>query len=160
MKTMLLADANIGLRILVGQHDIELAISDTARKHSELKFLETKRLLGELAAGRVGLVFTDAVIEEMFYVLNKSYGKSRTEISAGITALLAVEGIESTSAIREAVKLYGTMNLDIVDIKLSVLSKELGLPVLTWDKGFKHLSCEYYSPAELSIKTNDSDDDE
>ncbi|MFC5469998.1 PIN domain-containing protein [Cohnella suwonensis] len=165
MKTKLLVDANIGLRILVGQHDIDVATSDKQRKNAEFMYEETRKVLVELANGRVVLLFSDAVVEEMIFVLNKSYGRGKAEISHRISALLAVVGIESSTAIREAVKLFGTVNLDIVDIKLSVLSKELGLPVLSWDSGFKPLNCEYYSPDELHIdegadESNVDEDDE
>jgi hypothetical protein len=79
------------------------------------------------------LIFEDAVVEE-------------------------AENVESSKIIRETLRLFSTVNLDLVDIKLSVLSNELAIPVLTWDKGFSKLSCEYYSPSDVIDKEKSEDD--
>lgn len=57
--------------------------------------------------------------------------------------------VGATTAMKEAVKKFATVNLDIVDLYLTELNRENGLPVLSWDKGFEKLDCEHYSPKEI-----------
>jgi Predicted nucleic-acid-binding protein, contains PIN domain len=153
-----IADANIGMRILVGDRDI--AAAETPEKAEMLRAMyeDTRALLTQVSDGKVTLYFPDAVVEEMIFVLSKVYNLDREYISRKILTLLEADNIESTDTIRRALSQYATTNLDIVDIKLGVLSKELGSPVLTWDKGFSKLNFEYYSPRDI-IDTEDPEEE-
>ncbi|MEF3310839.1 hypothetical protein PV433_18310 [Paenibacillus sp. GYB004] len=150
------ADANIGLRILVGNHDVALAKSDAERAAAELMYLRTRSVLQKVNNGEIVLVFTDAVIEEMVFVMDRIYKVAREKISSMILLLIEADGVEASTTIRDTLRLFAKIKLDFVDIKLSVISKELGIPILTWDKGFKQLdNCEYYAPSELSIQEDE-----
>jgi predicted nucleic-acid-binding protein len=140
----LLADANIGLRILRGDKDIE------ANEDLRVMVEETREIAIKVEDGSLSLVFIDPVVAEMVYVMEKTYKESRQDISELILGLIEADGIESSKSIKEALRIYADTKLDIVDIQLNVLSKDLGIPVLTWDKGFKKLDCEYYSPSDLN----------
>lgn len=148
--TTFLADANIGLRILVGNKDIEAA-STPELKQKQQKLIETTiKLIHKVNDGDITLKFIDAVVEEMVFVLQKTYGLSKSEVSNKILGLIESENVESTETIREALRLFPTVNLDIVDIKLSVESAEQNIPVLTWDKDFSKLrNCEHYAPSDV-----------
>lgn len=145
-----IADANIGLRILVGGKDIRVA--DTPERKEELKKMvaATRAVIQKVDKGEISLVFPDAVVEEMVFVLKGIYRLDRGEISSRILGLIEADNVESSETIRETLRQFATFNLDLVDIKLSVLSAEQKHPVLTWDKGFKKLKgCEYYAPSDI-----------
>lgn len=146
----LIGDANIGLRILVGDQDIAAAVSDQQRTRITSMVTDTRALIQHVSEGKIVLVFPDSVVEEMIFVMEKIYKLPRGRIATMILALIEAEGVESSTTIRDTIKLFPVLNLDVVDIKLGVLSKEQGIPVLTWDKGFKLIAdCEYYTPSEV-----------
>ncbi len=146
------ADANIGLRILVGDQDIAAAVSDAQEEMITSMVTYTKQLVRLINEGKIILVFSDAVVEEMVFVMEKMYKVPRERIAKMITVLIEADGVEASATIRETLKLYPTLKLDLIDIKLSVISKEQGIPVLTWDKGFKVITnCDYYTPKEVII---------
>ncbi|MFD0672256.1 hypothetical protein [Cohnella sp. GCM10027633] len=149
-KEKFIADANIGLRILVGNKDIEAASTPELKERQQQIVQDTLTLIRKVAEGKITLKFPDAVVEEMVFVLQKIYGLDRAEISSKILALIEAENVESSETIRETLRQYATVSLDLVDIKLSVESAEQNIPVLTWDKGFSKLSnCEYYAPSDV-----------
>lgn len=148
--TKFIADANIGLRILVGKKDIEAAGTPELKEQLTRIVQNTLTLIYKVSEGKVTLKFPDAVVEEMVFVLQKTYGLSKDEISTKMLGLIEAENVMSSETIRETLRLFPTVNLDLVDIKLSVLSAEQKTPVLTWDKGFSKLSnCEYYAPSDI-----------
>ncbi len=145
-------DANIGLRILVGDQDIAAAVSDAQREKITSMVSYTRQLVQLVNEGKLILVFSDAVVEEMVFVMEKVYKVPRERIAMMISVLIEADGVEASTTIRETLKLYSALKLDLIDIKLSVLSKEQGIPVLTWDQGFKVITdCDYYTPKEVII---------
>lgn len=153
------ADANIGLRILVGKHDIDRAKSEEEREAAKRMYRHTRAILQKVNDGKIVLVFPDAVIEEMVFVMDRIYKVPRDKISSMILLLIEADGVEASMTVRETLRLFPTVKLDFVDIKLSIISKELGVPVLTWDKGFKLLdNCEYYVPSDLDINEDEDTD--
>lgn len=145
-----IADANIGLRLLVGSKDIATAKTAEHKDKLQEMFDYTVKVAEKVEKGEVSLLFPDAVIEEMVFTLKSYYNLDRDVISASILELLEVENVESSATVRETLRQFATVNLDFVDIKLGVLSTEQKLPVLTWDKGFKKLNgCEHYAPSEI-----------
>ncbi len=149
------ADANIGLRMLVGRADLDAAKSQEERSQILHKIQITHQLMVEVDAGKASLVFDDAVVEEMVFVLRSHYKMPRSDIARSLLLLLDADNVNASDLIRDSVRLYGTTNVDIVDIKLSLLSKSLGVPVLTWDKDFNRLNCEYYAPTDIIIDDGD-----
>jgi len=87
--------------------------------------------------------------------MSRIYNLDRKLTSEKLLALLEADNIVSSDTIRQSIRMYSTLNMDIVDIKLSVLSKEHGNPVLTWDKRFAKLDCEYYSPRDIIKSKHD-----
>lgn len=149
-----IADANIGLRILVGDKDI--AAAETSEQAERIRQIveRSHRIARMVDEGKASILFQDAVVVEMVYVLSKYYELPREEISEKILLLLEAENVESSLLIRETLRLFSTVNLDLIDIKLGLLSKELNIPILTWDKGFSKLDCESYSPSEFIDNDN------
>lgn len=151
------ADANIGLRILVGKRDIDAASTPEQKAVIQEMVRTTQALIQLVAAGQISLQFPDAVVEEIVFVLQKVYGLDRADVSARVLPLIKAENVESSETIRETLRFFPTVNLDLVDIKLSVISKEQNLPVLTWDKGFSKLTaCEYYAPSAIIQPSSES----
>lgn len=147
-----IADANIGLRILVGNKDIAVAADEDEDKRIAMERIvaQTRAIVQQVAEGKITLYFQDSIVEEMVFVMQKVYNVPRTNISKMILALIEAEGVEASQTIRETVRLYGTINLDLIDIKLYVVSRELGIPLLSWDKGFKKFKdLEYYMPGDI-----------
>lgn len=147
----MLADANIGLRILVGQSDIQNAVNDKERMHNA-----TREIVQKVYNGEIELLFEDAVVEEMVFVLTKFYRLPRSQVAEGVLVLLQSQNIVSSKIIKETLELYKQIDLDIVDIKLGVISKAQGIPILSWDKGFTKLANEYYSPSDLINDHNEA----
>jgi predicted nucleic-acid-binding protein len=149
------ADANIGLRILVGNTDIAKASSKEAKEKIQQIVNDSVTLINLVNEGKITLLFEDSVVEEMIFVLDKQYRVSRGKISQGLLLLLEAENVEASSTIKTTLRRFSTTNLDINDIKLSVLSNEHGISILTWDKGFAHLDCENYAPSDIIKKLSE-----
>ncbi|XID91589.1 hypothetical protein ACF3MZ_24245 [Paenibacillaceae bacterium WGS1546] len=143
------ADANTGLRMLVGDADLNAA--KTPEQRTEILKMNhySLRLMAEVDEGRTTLVFDDSVIEEMVFTLRSYYKLPRDEISKSLLLLMEADNVETSELIRDTIRLYGTMNIDVVDIKLSLLSKQLNVPVLTWDRDFFKLNCEHFAPSDI-----------
>lgn len=155
-----LADANIGLRILVGKTDLKNAKTEKEIMQRQKMINEMMLLLQEVDRGDKELEFTDATIEEIVYVLQGIYKVNRDIIASSILVLLGVPRIHSSVLIRDTLRAYGQGKLDINDFKLALESKRRGIPVLTYDKGFKHADCEFYSPSELLSSKNGREADD
>lgn len=141
-------DTNIAMRLLVGDKDIEK--KDEKNESIVTMVEETKKIAHKVYKGELVLEFTDTVITEMVYVMDKIYDVSREDISRLILSLLEVDGVESSTVMKMALRKYPSVKEDIVDIQLAVLSQQNKFPVLSWDKGYKHLDCEYKTPSDLN----------
>lgn len=150
--TKFIADANVALRILRGPEDLFSPAAQEMALHAEW-------IVDQVDDGNMILHFPDSVIPEIVYVLHKSYKEPREQVSELILTLIEADGVEATTAMKEAVKKFATINLDIVDLHLAELNRENRLPVLSWDKGYKKLDCEHYSPKEIyDVENHDGDD--
>ncbi|MEK4060947.1 MULTISPECIES: PIN domain-containing protein [Paenibacillus] len=147
MMKKMLGDTNIAIRLLVGDKDIELS---EGKEQVKVMVEETRKIAEKVTHGQLVLEIPDTVVAEMVYVLHSYYKVERAEISRLILGLLEVDGVESSTIMKTAVREYATNNLDIVDIQLAVLSRQYELPVLTWDSGFERLDCDYKTPSDFN----------
>lgn len=131
-------DANILVEILVNSQKRPLS------NH-------LKKVLLMLSQGKLEFEVEQLVIHETLYVLDKHYGFTREERADAIWKFLNVKGVEASDIVRNAVKVYKATNLDFADIFLAEKSKSKGTKVLTWDKGFKKMDAEYYTPKQVTI---------
>lgn len=147
MAEKMYGDTNIAIRLLVGDKDIAKNENDAKAK---MMVRETIAIAEKVSRGELVLEFIDSVIIEMTYVLDKYYGVERAEASRLILGLLEADGVESSIIMKMALQIYPTVNLDIVDIQLAVLSQQNRIPILSWDRGYKHLDCENKTPGDLN----------
>lgn len=97
------------------------------------------------------LILTSEVIIECCWILKSYYKLSNDRVANAISELLTVAEIETEEQfIGEVLQVYSQKNLDIVDVYLSVKSKNINVPVLTWDSDFKQLDCEWYKPTQVA----------
>jgi predicted nucleic-acid-binding protein len=109
----------------------------------------TRKLTQKVHAGEIVLVVPEVVAIECVWVLKSYYELDRETISDALTGFLSADGIECNKEIIEGLEIYKDSSLDIVDIYISILSNRDRISVLTWDKGFKKLNCEYYAPSDV-----------
>lgn len=131
-----IVDTNILLRVFINDGD--------PQKEA------TYRLLQDVDNGEIQLIVPNEVIIEACWVLKSYYGLDRSFIAKTIKNFLESDGIECSKEIYQAICSFEIMNSDIVDLLLASASTISGVPVLSWDKGYSKLSCEYYSPDEIA----------
>ncbi|MCR2805481.1 PIN domain-containing protein [Paenibacillus soyae] len=132
MRQTLLSDTNIILRLLLND--------DAEQTEAIVKLFEEEKIT---------LVVTAPVVAEACWTLKAYYKFSRQEIASALLDLLDHEDISVEQALIAAIEVHGAKNVDLVDAYLSEKAKMDKQPVLTWDKDFKKLGCEYYKPNEL-----------
>ncbi|MGG3471404.1 hypothetical protein ABES02_28525 [Neobacillus pocheonensis] len=125
-----LVDANIGLRILLGDKDIAAITNPVQTAAMVTKVEETRKLVRQVEDGKLVLIFEDEVVEEMIFVMQKIYKVPRQDISELILDLIEADGVEASKLIKDALRIYAVKNLDIVDIKLYLRIKSLEYPYL------------------------------
>ncbi|WP_127585005.1 PIN domain-containing protein [Paenibacillus koleovorans] len=129
-----LVDTNVIVRLLV-QDDLK----------------QLGELVNLLDTGKINLVVTPFVVIESCWVLKSRYQIPSSAIAKALLAFLqSDEVMNEDSYIEEALERFAEKNVDILDAYLSVRSKSLKIPVLTWDKDFRKLDCEFYTPTELN----------
>ena len=115
----ILVDANVVLRYLL--HDVE----------------SQQKEVDELIASGVATI--PEVFPEIVYVLGKSYGVSRQQISEALLTVLDEIDVAHKAVMIHASKLYGETNLDFVDCALTAYHKIEGVEVFTFDKDLNKL---------------------
>lgn len=113
---------------------------------------QKRHIINAIAENKVSLVISDTVAIECCWTLKHHYGLTNNVIGQAISNLAEVENItfESNDIMRTTLLQFSKQgNVDIVDVHLSVLSLLNTTPVLTYDRDFKKLSCEYYRPDQI-----------
>ncbi len=119
---MLLVDANIVLRYILDDHpELSTRAAEVLEQHEALLPLE--------------------VVCEVVYVLQKVYSVPRKEIQAKLCALLddRLISVEKAEALRQALLVYYTKNLDIVDALLWAYYSVEHHQVITFDEKLSKL---------------------
>ncbi len=120
---MMLIDANVILRFLIGDNPEMLAASKEA--------IES------------GTAYTiPSVLAEVVYVLNGYYEVERTVVRDTLKHLLDQVAIEQPEVIRSALDCYADRNVDFVDAMLISRARILGEQVLSFDKKLNKLIAE------------------
>lgn len=123
-----LVDTNLIVRYLEQDHD----------RHTEI----TARLLEKCDRGEVTLVLLSAVVAECVFVLESAYARERRNIAEALSAFIESPGIElvQTDIHLDALRRYGESRLHFVDCVLAASAASEGIPVATFDAGFKKFS--------------------
>jgi len=119
---MLLVDANIVLRYILDDHpELSTRAAEILEQHEALLPLE--------------------VVCEIVYVLQKVYSVPRKEIQAKLCALLddRLISVEKTESLRQALSVYCTKNLDIVNALLWAYHNVEHHQVMTFDEKLSKL---------------------
>jgi predicted nucleic acid-binding protein len=131
-----IVDANVILRFFV--------------RDNEEQFLRAKAFIQRLELGKENVLMTEIVFAEVVWVLNKVYEVPRQEIADTFSKVIGYRGIRTMlekEIFQESLRLYAKHSLDIQDAFLSVLSKNKGCPIITFDKhDFKKLHCDFSEP--------------
>jgi predicted nucleic-acid-binding protein len=109
----------------------------------------TFRVLEKVDKGTLILIIPNEVVIEAVWVMESYYKLDRTVISSSIQRLMESDGIEYNIHMYEAIMNYKGTKCDIVDLYLSSLSRMKHTVILTWDKDFKKLGCEYFTPDQI-----------
>ncbi|MBD2869168.1 PIN domain-containing protein [Paenibacillus arenilitoris] len=133
MKQTFLADTNIITRLLLNDDP-----------------LQSEAIVRLIDEDKITLVVTTAVIAELCWLLKSYYKFSREKIAHALLELLDHEDIiVQEPVVKTALEVHGERNVDFVDAYLAEKSRADKHPVLTWDKDFKKLRCEYYKPDKI-----------
>ena len=131
-----IVDANVILRFFI--------------RDNEEQFLRAKAFIQRLELGKEDVLMTEIVFAEVVWVLNKVYEVPRQEIADTFSKVIGYKGIRTMlekEIFQESLRLYAKHSLDIQDVFLSVLSKNKGCPIITFDKhDFKKLHCDFSEP--------------
>lgn len=86
--------------------------------------------------GESAALVLESVLVECVYVLSKYYGVPRQEVAESLKGLMGYRGITNNdkNELLEALTLYGSTKLDVVDCILCVKAKNYGLSLFTFDK--------------------------
>lgn len=126
-KARRLLDTNLIVRHLV---------QDNARQ-AEIAL----RIFNACDRGDLTLVILPAVLAECVFVLESFYEHDRADIAAVLTGLVTSPGVEFSDRQShvDALRLYAKSKLHFVDCMLAATAAARGLPVATFDSGFKKL---------------------
>jgi predicted nucleic-acid-binding protein len=131
----LIVDTNILLRIFVNEDNEQNK--------------ETYKVLEKVDKGDLILIVPNEVVIEAVWVMESYYKFDRNVISSSIQRLMDSDGVEYNTYMHEAIINYKDSRCDIVDLYLASLSNMTRTSLLTWDKDFKKLDCEYFTPDQI-----------
>lgn len=130
-----IVDTNILLRIFV----------DNGDPHHQI----TADMVQRVMSGHIQFIVSNEVVIETIWVMKSYYKIDRKTIASTMLRFLESDGIHCSKDIVDAVQLFENTTMDIVDLLLSSTSNRTNTSVLTWDKDFKKLNCEWYTPAQI-----------
>lgn len=99
-------------------------------------FAEAERYFEKVRAGKEKALLLESVIAESVYVLTKSYGVPKAGAVSALSGLLHYKGVvnEDRAVLIDALDLFGSQNLDLVDCLVLAKAKAVGARVVTFDK--------------------------
>ncbi len=130
-----LLDTNVIIRALLSDHPVQSP--------------RAQALLERAQKGHEHVELEEGVLAESVWVLQRIYKVPRPEIAyrlAGVIGLNGVRGFLPRRALREALAIFGSTTLDIVDCLLDVRARSRNGKVYTFDADFKKLRCSSEEP--------------
>ncbi|MEW4426005.1 PIN domain-containing protein [Paenibacillus pabuli] len=110
-----------------------------------------KHISDMLESGKYQLMITAGIILETCWILKRVFEFSNPQVGHALLHLLQVENVEpEEESIILTLNIYARHeNMDIADCFLSAKSKVNNIPVVTFERDFRKLGCEYYKPNQL-----------
>ncbi len=130
MKSNILLDTNIVIRLLV--------------RDNEEQFIIAEEFFKDLELGNKSAILLEIIVGEIIYVLKSVYKHKKDLIRSQLELLFEYEYlyIENQYIIREALKVYVLKNIDFADAILCVKNKLEGYEVMSFDKNIKKCTKE------------------
>lgn len=123
------ADANPFIALIVG-------LDDTTHQRAVALFRE-------VAMGRLTLIVTPVIVNEIVQILNRRYGRERSEIARELSGVLTADGllVAEREVLLFALDLYGRPGrLDFADAYLSASATIVGPPIVaSFDRDFDRI---------------------
>ncbi|MDR0326100.1 MAG: PIN domain-containing protein [Oscillospiraceae bacterium] len=119
MRQIIILDANAILRYIIDDIPEQADIVETALQNEEVLLLPE-------------------VVAEVVYVLSKYYNLPHAKVSEHLERFFVDAGCDSDTLVN-AVKTFGSKNLDFVDCVLYEYSKQQNYIILTFDDKLKRL---------------------
>lgn len=125
MSKQRLVDTNLIVRYLVQDHPVHAKAAE--------------KLFEACDRGEVILVVEPVVLAECVFVLESFYRHARRTIAAALASLLSSPGIEidRPGIYLDALERYSKTKIHFVDCVLAAAAGEGGIPVATFDLGFR-----------------------
>lgn len=125
MSKQRLVDTNLIVRYLVQDHP----------QHAKA----AEKLFDACDRGEVILIVAPVVLAECVFVLESFYRHARRDIGASLSSLLSSPGVEidRPGIYLDALKRYSRTKIHFVDCVLAAAAAEGGIPVATFDLGFR-----------------------
>lgn len=123
------ADANPFIALIVGPDDTthERAVA----------------LFREVAVGRLTLIVTPLIVDEIVQILSRRFGRERSEIARELSGVLTADGllVAEREVLLFALDLYGRRGrLDFADAYLSASATVVGPPIVaSFDRDFDRI---------------------
>ena len=130
MKSNILLDTNIVIRLLVRDNEEQFIIAEAFFKDLEL--------------GRKSAILLEIIVGEIIYVLKSVYKQKKALIKSQLELLFEYDylHIENRYIMREALKVYTLKNIDFADAILCAKNKLEGHEVFSFDKDIRKCTKE------------------
>ena len=130
MKSNILLDTNIVIRLLV--------------RDNEEQFIIVEEFFKDLELGNKSAILLEIIVGEIIYVLKSVYKQKKDLIRSQLELLFEYEYlyIENQYIMREALKVYVLKNIDFADAILCAKNNLEGYAVMSFDKDIKKCTKE------------------
>lgn len=100
---------------------------------------ESSKLFEKVKVGDEKIIILESVLVECVYVLTKFYNVPKYETSERLKELLHYKGVSNRDRkeLIEALTIFASKNIDIVDCILCVKAKSYNMPLFSFDKDVK-----------------------
>ncbi|OAQ19782.1 PIN domain-containing protein [Thermosulfurimonas dismutans] len=121
MRNLIVVDTNVIIRYLIGDHP----------EHFE----KARAFWEQVKLGEIRAFLPESVLAETIYVLLKVYGVPKDQAVDKLIRLLDYKGLEGELEVyREALILFGTKNIDIVDAIVLAWARIKGFRPFSFDR--------------------------
>ncbi len=135
MNKEMIADTNILIRLFTKDDDTQI-----------------EQLVQLTERGDIAFRVLPIVLIEAYWVLRTAFNFEKEMILRVFEDFIEADGVEldEDGLLRHVLARFREVNVDLVDVYLAEKSRNLGLPVLTWNaRDFRKLECEFYRPQDL-----------
>jgi Predicted nucleic-acid-binding protein, contains PIN domain len=135
MNKPMIADTNILIRLFVKDDDAQI-----------------EHLVQLIEQGDTTFCILSLVLIEAYWVLHSVYKFKKEVIVPVFEDFIESDGVEleEDSLMQRVLARFREVNVDFVDVYLAEKSKNLKLPILTWNaKDFRKLDCEFFRPQDI-----------